>query len=381
MFLFPKSPDRRVSRALILAIALFPLLIGGVAGAQSASDALPNSQGWFWDRPAPPPDPTGLLGDPVGQNIATQFEGDHVYVGWDPAGSADDPNEKREMITGIAFDFFRLDIPVGATITSFKLTALENRDARATNNEAEAETQGILACEWIEFFAGSAGTALSEAPPEDIHGGECEASFVEGIRSENPVRYNLHAWTFDITQMMNTMWSRGDNTAISLEPYVASENPSDLPWTTAFRASTFRTEETDDTPSESQPGIFASISWVAADPVGTDDGGGFDSFDTFDNETFDNDFGDAGGDFTDTGVTPPEPPESSGGPPVAVGPAQGASVSLWNIPVSAWLGALLGVIGLSFAGVALQGTPATGARSPGAVDAMMRGSTKIEDFE
>jgi hypothetical protein len=380
MFWFKaRSISRRRLSAVVIAVALFPFLLSSGALAQSNPNALPSSQGWFWDRPAPPPEtgtPVDLIGDPIGQNVATQFEGDHLYVGWDPAGGTDgDLEEKREMIAGIVFDFFKLGIPVGATITKFTLTALENPGAVQTNNEAAAATQGILACEWIEFFAGSAGTALSEAPPDGTNGGECASSSVAGKKSAAPVKFGLHAWTFELTQIMDQMWSRGDNTAISLEPDVASASPSATPWSTAFRAGSYR--EPDDpldpaSPSTAQPGIFASVSWVAPTPIG-DDFGGFDSFDT--TETFGgDDFGDTGGDIVDTGgeAAPPEQPTDDLTPVAGI---FDTSKSLWDIPIGAWLGGLIGVLALSFAGVALQGAPATAGRRTGAVDAMMRGST------
>lgn len=355
-----------------MALAVLPLLVTGVS-AQTAGNALPASQGWFWDRPTtePPPgteDQTDIIGDPIGQQIAPRaFSGDHIYIGWDPA----DPEDPREMIGGVVFDFFALNIPVGATITEFVVTALENPDANGTVNEGQAATQGIVACPWPEFFAGSSASAMSEAPEG---GGACDITTVAGKRSEQPVRDGLHGWTFDVTTIMSELWTANENTAFSLEPN--ADGPSDQPWATSFRASTYSEPSDPEDPlseGESKPGIFARIAWIAPEPVG-DSSVGFDSGFSAPTTGSADVGGGSGGTVGDVGSEPPEPEgEPTDGVPVA-GAFHGPSANFWDIPLAGWLGALVGMIVLGLAGISLQGQPVSQSRPAGAVNALMRGS-------
>jgi hypothetical protein len=368
--------SKRTLRAGIMALAVLPLLVTG-ASAQTQNNALPSSQGWYWDRPsADPPsgteDQTDVVGDPIGQQIAPRaFSGDHLYVGWDPA----DPEDNREMIAGVAFDFFAMDIPVGASITEFVVTALENPGANGTVNEGEAATQGIVACPWPDFLAGSAASSMEEAPED---GGDCDVTKVAGQKSENPVKDDLHSWTFDITSIIAEIWSVAGNPAFSLEPN--PDQSSSQPWTTSFRASTYAEPKDEEDPLGEQvekPGIIAKVSWIAPVSIGGDDFG-IDDFTTGDTSgtSTGGSGSDVGGDggLVDGPSEPSEPPVGEGeGVPVA-GAFHGPSADFWDIPLAGWLGALVGMIVLGLAGVTLQGQPVTESRPAGAVNALMRGS-------
>lgn len=362
----------RSASALIVVFATLPLTLFPVAVfAESADGVLPpeSAQGWFWDRPATAP-PSGLevIGDPIGQQIAPgQFAANHLYVGWDAA----DVDDKREMIAGVGFDLFTAGVPTESTITKFVVTLIEHSTGHNTVNAGEAKNQGVVACPWPSFYGGSVAAPMANAPDQ---GGNCKETKVVGAPGNQAVAPypgdtpDRFVWTFDLTDLMNTLWQNAENTAFSLEPN--PDKPSSLTWITSFHSGAYGEPKEIQDPFGEQvgkPGLLASVSWVPREPIGGDLDSSLGELEVTD-EAGSLDFG--GGNGTqDSG-------DAQTGAPVQLS-AQPSSAGLpgssGQMPLLAWIGGLFTLVFLGLSGWLLNLEPASQRREPGAVWALIHG--------
>lgn len=394
---------RSVLAAAAMVLGMFPFLLVPVATAEDATNVTPSSDGWYWDRPraqANPPEgsPPELgsaietVGDPF-TNAAQQFAGDHLYVGWDPA----DPADRREMFSGVNFDLGSVGVPTDATITKFTLTVLEHpvdtspdsqsprhgtanaEEARGTFNPTTGQgLTRVVVCPFPDFAAGSAGAARVEAPPVQCGQGKVLPSSIATNPYYAAPAKPAFAWTFDITQIMNELHEKSsDGDAFTSIALVADiENRSNEAWITAFHGGGYA-EETAANSNQFTPipGILASISWSGTSIVSDLFGGeGLDAFGEFEEGSLG---GDAlSGGFGETGL--PEDgaatTESQTRAPVA-GVFEGRPAAFWDIPIAGWIAAILGAMGIGFAGWILTGATVEVSRPAGAVSALMGGKS------
>lgn len=351
---------------MILTFVTLPLTLTPVTVyADSKEGLLPpeSGQGWYWDRPATEP-PPGLevIGDPIGQTIAPgQFAGNHLYIGWDAA----DLDDKREMIAGVAFDLFTAGVPPEATITKFVVTLIEHSTGHNTVNPEQAKTQGIVACPWSSFYGGSAAAPLANAPD---NGGKCKETKVTGVPGDQRVApypndtADKFLWTFDLTEMMNTLWKNSENTAFSLEPNLDNASQTTPSWITAFHSGAYGEPRDLAEPFGEQnpkPGVIASVSWVPGEAIGDDSGLG--------------DLGDEPAEVLDTGAQVPQ--DSGGEPPGAPVPVEAqpaaARASKGTTPFLVWVGGFVTLVFLGLSGWLLNTEAAVHGRERGAASALM----------
>lgn len=379
---------RRPAQVFLIAFVMLPFMLVPAAVAEDAEGVQPASEGWYFDRPkaqanppeGSPPELGGAIdtvGDPF-SNVGGQFAGDHLYVGWDPL----DTQDRQEYFSGINFDLSQAGVPLEATITKFVITVLEhpestehNRPTSVSPDEARGDfntetgegSTRVVACPFPEFAAGTPGQARSEAPPIRCDQGKVTASSIATQRfypSES-----VFAWTFDITQIMNDLYekaSTGDAfTSIALVADI--DNPSNSSWVTTFHGGGYG-RETSPGQFTPEPGVMASISWSSSTLIG-------DLFDEdFEDFSATTDFGGDSGGFTDFSgeevpAEPAEPVESEPAP--VAGVFRSNSVPFWQIPLAGWVAALLGAMGIGFAGWLLTGGAVDERRPPGAVSTMM----------
>lgn len=376
----------RVWPAAPLALSLLSLLMAGLGAAQPASSAeVPPSstgQGWYWQsRPEPLRCPEGappecaLLGDPVAQQNQIVFALDHLYVGWDPL------ERKAEMVTALNFDLLDAGVAPGSPVTRFVVTVLEHpsgpsganpSEGKNHNhlNAAEAAVQGIVACPWPEFLAGSPAAPLAEAPGGEA-GRRCERR-VTGVRGAplnpgDPPGQQVVPWIFDLTPVAGAWAEEGQNASFSLEPNPDPAAASATPWVTSFHAAGIAAPD-------GRPSVVAAVEWVPPaaaaeeEPLPAIEGFGHPPLPSF---------SESGGLAAELGppLTLPPPAPAAAAPRrrvvrTAVAP-EGRRAAFWAIPPQAWLAAGAGLAFVALVGVAVQSEPDVPVRRPGAVSALM----------
>lgn len=378
-----RSVTRRTRRALLVVMTLavltpLILLSQRSALADSLSRVRPTEvgEGWYWDRPANTPEEAPqTIGDQVGQQQGQFFTGDHLYVGWDP--TEEDPSNRREMISGVAFDLTDYSIPVGSTITKFVITVLEHpssSNSHTTYNSAQARVQGVVACPWPKFTAGGLASPMTDAPGR---GGLCDEQAITGTYANavfnpgSPAAEQVTVWTFDVTPIISKLWAEGENTAFSLEPNL--EQQSMFPWATAFHNS-----KTTIAAPEARHGLQAVVSWVPPPiKIGGNSTGGGTVDEIIITELYDQGSAlDFGADLDEqvleaaspTGQLRPvtRPPNTR-----VLGQESTNRVPFWDGRLL--MTAILTLLAMSGGGLLLVGQPAAESRPPGAVNALMEG--------
>lgn len=362
----------RITLIVVIAMAIPFLALPPAFAADQEVQPLESGQGWFWQtRPQyqPPADQLGAFGDPFANSVRL-FARQKLYVGWD----SNDVVEKREMISGVAFDLPLEGVPLDATLTRFVVTILEHPQASRTLGNTSsaspdqwlARQQGIIACPWTAFSGGTDAAPWRSAPTSGERiGGDCERYAVLGIPSNQPINpgalptETVYPWTFDLSAMMADLWSNSENIAFSLEPNTAPDAPKSATWVTAFNSSTIR---------DPAPGVVVALSWIPAPetfPTGEDEPEEeFTEFTT-------------GGSAGFSPFEPAPPSTIQAGPTeqpqLTAGVAEGPRAPFWDIPFYGWLGALALMALLSGLGNMLLVEPADTQRIKGATSKLMEG--------
>lgn len=375
-----RKQSKRMWYAGLVTLWLFPFVLVPWALAGSAEVLPPGSaQGWFWrDRPLSPqpvndpttgdqitttPDlyttPLAVSGRGYGGGLAeADWPGDHLYVGWDGA------KKEIEMLSGVAFS---LDgtVPSGSVITRFELTVLEHpagtdpphKTTVGVNGSGSRNAmlaQGIVACPWPDFYGGSRAAPMSAATQRDcskaVVGQPTVVPATDAFTSST-----LVTWKFDLSSMAAN-WA-DENAAFSLEPNPDPEKQQTVSWRTTFHQSGYSESGTP------KPGVYATVEWREGDAEG---------------ESFEETFGDlSGGSFSpgfESGLVEnlsEPPPAEEAPPPLAAGVFEGNPADFWDIPLSAWAAAIIGVGFLAASARALQ-QDSLNERPPGAASALMR---------
>lgn len=357
-------------RALSLGLGtmwLLAFVVSAMAIAESANvrPAAPGGEGWYWvSRPTtdvPGDDPVGdAFNYPIpghGPGSGRVFQPDHLYVGWDGVKA------QAEMFSGIAFDLSAL--PEGSEITSFKMTLTWHPAGASHNTTPNFEairTQGIMACAWPEFIAGSAAVSANSAPPRDC---SRTAAGTVTMPTEPIVATTLIKWNFDLTGLASK-WASGENPGISIEPKrITGQSQS---WQTSFHSSAYSETPVGGEPT-AMPGVEASVTYTPPAPSDTGGGGGEESFTTEIGGDLTS-FGDSGG-LTEQLGPPVEEPVEQDRPVLAAGVTEGRSAAFWDLPPVAWIAAIVGFLMISTSGWLVQSDPVA-ERPPGAASALMR---------
>ncbi|MFN2610600.1 MAG: hypothetical protein ABR507_07020 [Actinomycetota bacterium] len=369
-----RKTSKRIWLVSICTLWVLPLTLAGGAVADTNDKVLPASygEGWFWkDAPIAPNVDQNPIGQPytypfpaVGTDAShVNWQGDHLYVGWDKA------NSTEEMFAGINFNLSF--IPSGSEVIKFQLTLMEHPSGSGHNNTPNHDdvvSQGVVACSWPSFIAGAQAAPFSDAPS----GRDCASKVVGQTTATATDQFTpdvLVPWTFDLTSIA-AEWANGSNAGIYIGPNPDLKDKANLSWITSFHSSTYQEQDPVTQQFTAKPGVFATVEW---NPPG-------DNATVADVTGFGESTG-AGDSFTDAGTLTeqllPDPTTSTEPQPqlqlLAAGTYEGKPAGFWSHLLLPGIAAVAGMFLISFAGWAVQ-TEGTAARPPGAASHLMNGS-------
>jgi len=327
------------------------------AGAAEAEPAI-GSYAWYWETQQ-----SQAITDPTsGADVAT-IEAPNPFC---PSTTAGGPPEQAgachpgrlpievqgadyetpEKMSAVAFDLAL--VPIGSTVSKFKVSFLEATDNQSTPSNAEGKS--LQACLINEFFGDGEARQYKEVPRHKCTKGDPVAKRKAVQVKTKDGKVERFQYSFDLTAFAKKWVAGAPVAAIMLmpvQPKEADANPgTDTNWRVVL-----------DGPAE-EKGVATSLTYKPPpedaldalddlDDLDTiDDTGSTDSFDTGSTDSFDSGGSDVGSsDTSDTDLGSTDAAEDPLATDLADGTEPTATTGAGGIPGYMWLALLGGMIG------------------------------------